>query len=236
MASISGDASVTRSWSAHLASRAVQVPVPGSDLESPSRRGKAAQRRADRLVVCRERIAFGQRRRVVLGGASAVIRDLLVEQIAFAHRRSEGNAKRDGCRDRRGGEGECLPRAQGAVTGEGRRDGARDGAEDDRNKGPAQHEHRGRRRAGQVQRAGRDSGQDAEECREQQDEDDPGLVARAGGLDQAHDALVGDGHGDRERRSERRRIERRSLRAAPPGPARRGTTSRLPSPAPRLRP
>ena len=76
-----------------LASRAVQAPSARRDLENPSRRGKAAQLGADRLVVGRERIAFWHGRRVVLGGPSAVVGDLLIQQLAVGHRRSDGTPR-----------------------------------------------------------------------------------------------------------------------------------------------
>ncbi len=64
------------------------------ELENPSRRGEGA-RSAARIasVVGRERIALGHGRGVVLGGPSAVVGDLLIEQLAVGHRRSDGTPR-----------------------------------------------------------------------------------------------------------------------------------------------
>ncbi len=99
------------------------------DLEHASTLDRGGERRTNGLRVSGERVAIGHRGRVVLGRASAVVGDLLLDQAPVIGHRStalRGDSQGDGrghggCRQR-----ERLSGRERRVTGEQRRGGAGD--------------------------------------------------------------------------------------------------------------
>ena len=226
---------MTTSSSAKSASRPVHWPVPAASSRTRPRGSNARSAVADAVGIGGERVVLRTRRGgVVLGGAGAVVGDLLVDQLAVVgghQRRSAGTPSVTAAATVAVASASAWPGRERAVAAEQLGGRARDGGEDERHEGPAQDEHGRRGGARQAQHAGRDGGQHAQERRQQQDQDHRRLVAGTRGLHEAHDALVGDRDRQRQQRAEDGRAGADHERAPSPRSARpRAMRYDLPAP------